>query len=252
MNRREFLAILSAAGISTSPRRLAGFQSRFAEDLSAGPIRRQFLEARARAEFWLGLDQLAEPLPYLRQAWELGAQCGTIEEKAEILQKLKDCEVQLELSRDFVQCNKHLISEDLSTLKWYWLVGRDLQKIGRHWEAIEIFSQAIAKFPRIGLDEKGLFQVARAHSRYCTGDHEEVLREVHEAIAEIPDGQTAVTPLLLECEILSLCALDCVDRAEMAVRAYAARFGRLPAPHRYALHDLGVDSDSIFLKEVQA
>ena len=80
---------------------------------------------------------------------------------------------------------------------------------------------------RAGLNVKAAF------SSYRLGDYEGALR----LISEVPGEKHADTPILG----------GSVRDAAQAARQYVVRFGRLPAPHRQALSERGIDADSLYL-----
>jgi hypothetical protein len=91
MNRRELLSFLPAAFALTNPRHLLSpyVPTNVSQPDQPDPIRRQFLEARSKGNFWYGLYQWAEAQSNFRQASDLAQQCATNEEKAEVLSRLR-------------------------------------------------------------------------------------------------------------------------------------------------------------------
>ncbi len=245
MNRRELLSLFPAAFTLTDPGRFLG-RSGPANVSQPDPIRRQFLEARSKGNFWYGLYQWAEALSHFRRACDLGQQCATNEEKAEVLSRLRYSESELAGARYWLLTNQDNISRRRSRIGFQEL-AHFLQKIGCHREVLETCRRGLHRFSNRRYSPMNQYfradlNVLAAFSSYCLGDYEGALR----LISEVPGEKHADTPIL-GYKILYLCALGSVRDAAQAAQQYVVRFGRLRTPHRQALGERGIDADSLYL-----
>ena len=249
MNRRELLSLLPAAFALTDLPHFPepSVPANASQPDQPDPIRRQFLEARSKGNFWYGLYQWAEALSYFRQAWDPAQQCASNEEKAEVLSRLSYCEGELLASRYWLGKNTRKVAS-----RWTWS-GCDnlifhLQKIGSHSEVLDACRAGLRRPSAQNWFRQRVLLANAAFSSYCIGDYEEAFR----LCCQVPDGEGLAfpsgPPYLLGYKILYLCGLRDARSAERSAQEYVSRYGRLPSPQRIVLREIGIDADEIYLK----
>ena len=254
MNRRTFLSVLPVAATLRYPDQLLDSQRP-----STGS-RQQFLDACARAKFWYGLGLLPKAIGALRPASKFAEAYGTAQD-IDHLTRLYDRYEKL-----FMESNdrlEQLLQEEASTEP---TLSRQMQIInllldtGQPWEAIARCWRTLERFPDTFPENIASLYNKLGFSYYYLGEHWEALRMVDKAFELVPKdyppnmawAQRSISATFLEYKILYLCARGGVAGAEQAVRTwvhdYGYKFEWLPAPHRYALGQLGIGVDAIVEK----